>query len=231
MREVDRLLAEESFSDQEIGYRLDAWHVAGVLHGAGADPAARLLAEQLGCELLLLPRGAETYWAWWGSPQRIPFEKVGSAARRLGERASFTLGESRDGMVGFRLSHREARAAANVAVRVDEPVVRASDAMLPALLLRDRDLADLFIDAHLRSLKSQRDWPAIAATLEAYLDAGGAQGAAAAALEVDRHTMRRRIRRIEGLMGRPFDAVRAELEIALRVERLLAAELTGRRHR
>jgi hypothetical protein len=229
IREVERLLAEEPFSHEQIDYRLDAWHVAAIVSGVRADQAARLLAERLGCELLLLPRAAETYWAWWGAPRRLQFDKVESGARRLGHRASFALGECRHGSDGFRLSHREAQMAIDVAVRVAEPVVRAADAMLPALLLRDRGLADLFLDAHLGSLKSQKDWPIISATLRAYFDAGATPGAAAAALQVDRHTIRRRLRRIEGLLERPIDTVRAELEIALRVDRLLTAELTGRR--
>jgi hypothetical protein len=228
-REVERLLAEESFSDQGIGYRLDAWHVAAIVSGVRADQAARLLAEQLGCELLLVPRAAETYWAWWGAPRTIPFDKVESAARGFGDGAAFAIGECRHGISGFRLSHREAQAVTDVVVRVDDPVVRAADALLPALLLRDREMADLFVDAHLGRLKSQKDWPTISATLSAYLDAEAAPGAAAATLDVDRHTIRRRLRRIEELLGRPIGAVRGELEVALRVDRLLAAELTGRR--
>jgi hypothetical protein len=229
IREVERLLAEESFSDQHIDYRLDAWHVGAVVFGHGADQAARLVAEHLGCEMLLLPRGAETYWAWWGGPRRVPFNRLESATQALGDRASFALGECREGRDGFRLSHCEAVVATDVAVRTDAALVRAADTMLPALLLRDRALADLFVDAHLGSLKSQEDWSTIAATLRAYLDAGAAPVAAAGIVGVDRHTMRRRIRRIEGLLERPLGSVRAELEIALRVDRLLAADLAGRR--
>jgi sugar diacid utilization regulator len=228
-REVERLLAEESFSDQQIGYRLDAWHIAGIISGVRADQAARLLAELLGCELLLLPRTAETYWAWWGGPHEIPFDKVESAARRSADGASFAFGECRHGIDGFRLSHCEAQTVTDVVIRVDEPIVRAADAILPALLLRDRGLADLFVDAHLGRLKSQKDWPMLSATLSAYLEAGGALGAAAASLGVDRHTIRRRMQRIEDLQERPIGVVRSELEIALRVDRLLAARLTGRR--
>jgi hypothetical protein len=229
IREVERLLAQESFSDQRIDYRLDAWHVAGIVYGVRADQSARLLAEQLGCELLLLPRAAETYWAWWGGPRRVHFDKLESAAQRLGGRASFALGECRQGRDGFRLSHREAHVATDVVVRTDEPVVRGADAMLPALLLRDRGLADLFVDAHLGALKSQKDWPIISATLRAYLDSGAVLSASAAALKVDRHTIRRRIRRVEELLERPLGTVRAELEIALRVDRLMSADLMGRR--
>lgn len=229
IREVERLLSEESFSDQHIGYRLDAWHIAGIVFGVRADQAARLLAERLGCELLLLPRAAETYWAWWGGPKKVDFEKVEVAARRLGDRASFALGDSRHGRAGFRDSHREARTAIDVLVRIEAPVVRAADALLPAMLLRDRHLASLFVDAHLGALKSQKDWAVISASLWAYFDAGTALGVAAAAMEVDRHTMRRRVRRIEELLGRPLGTAPAELEIALRVDRLLTAEVTGRR--
>ncbi len=223
MREVERLLAAEPFVGEVIDYLLDRWHIAGVVSGPQAEPRARLLAERLGCDLLLLPRAAETHWAWWGRRERIGAPSVMAAIDRLPSGATFALGSCRRGEEGFRLSHREARFSADIAVRTGEPAIRGADAILPALLIRERSTAELFLDAQLGPLKSEKDWPMIADTLRAYLDAGSALGAAAATLGVDRHTVSRRVRRIERLLERPLTEVSAELEIALRVESLIAA--------
>jgi sugar diacid utilization regulator len=231
--EMERLLAGEPFSADAIDYRLDGWHVAGIVSGVKAKQAATVVTERIGCNLLLLPRTAETYWAWWGSRDRSRLRRLEPAAQRLGEEAWFALGKCREGPEGVRLSHREAHFAAEIAVRrgAGAGVVRGAEAILPGLLLRDGDAALLFVDAHLGTLKPQKDWPTIAATIEAYLDAECAPGIAAAALGVDRHTIRRRLQRIEKLMEQPMTAVRAELEIALRMDRLLTEDPRSPRRR
>lgn len=221
--EVERLLAGEPFADEVIRYRLDGWHLAGVVAGVRAEQAIRVVAERLGCELLVVPRGAETFWAWWGGRRRIAFETAEKVVEDVRGRSWFALGECREGRDGFCGSHREARLAADVAVRSgDARVVRGSGAILVAVLLRDRDAAHLFVDSHLGALKELKDWPVMRATLEAYFEAGGTLGGAAAALGVDRHTIRRRLKRIEEAMGRSLSSAWAETEVALRVDRLMA---------
>lgn len=228
--QVERLLAGEPVSAEQIGYRLDAWHIAGVVSGPEADQAARLLAERLGCELLLVSRAAELVWAWWGGPRRIPFAQLDRVAGCLERPVSFAVGESRQGVEGFRLSHREARVACTVAVRQAERLTRCADVMLPGLLLRDGSSADLFLDAYLGGLKAQRDWPSLRETLLAYFDAGASFASAAASLAVDRHTVRRRLRKVEEITERPLSRNRGELEVALRLDRLVGSDLSGRRH-
>ena len=54
-------------------------------------------------------------------------------------------------------------------------------------------------------------------TLRAYFAAERNVSSTAAALGVDRRTVRNRIRAIEDLVGRPLNLIAADLEIALRV--------------
>ena len=57
-------------------------------------------------------------------------------------------------------------------------------------------------------------------TLRAYFDAGFNAATAAAALEVDRHTVQRRLRKVEEALGRLLHTCHAELEVALVLEEL-----------
>src|SRR5262249_14368679 len=57
-------------------------------------------------------------------------------------------------------------------------------------------------------------------TLRAYFAAGFNAATAAAALEVDRHTVQRRLRKVEEALGRLLHSCHAEIEVALRLEEL-----------
>ncbi len=57
-------------------------------------------------------------------------------------------------------------------------------------------------------------------TLRAYFAAGFNAATAAAALEVDRHTVQRRLRKVEEALGRLLHTCHAELEVALSLEEL-----------
>jgi DNA-binding PucR family transcriptional regulator len=57
-------------------------------------------------------------------------------------------------------------------------------------------------------------------TLRAYFAAGFNAATAAAALEIDRHTVQRRLRKVEESLGRLLDSCHAELAVALRLEEL-----------
>jgi hypothetical protein len=224
-RRVERFLAEDSATDLDLDYGLDAWHVAGLATGADAANACRLLAEALGCALLLVPRAAEVQWAWWGGPRRIPFADLGAAAAELTGSFALTVGEPRPGAAGFRDSHREAQLAGAVLARTRARLLRAADALLPALLLRDPDVADLYLSAQLGRLREHREWPSLRETLRSYLRASGNTASAAAALGVDRHTVRRRLDKLERLSERPLRLSQDQLGLALELEDLLAASL------
>lgn len=84
------------------------------------------------------------------------------------------------------------------------------------LSVLDPDLARGFADALLAPLRAE---PALLTSLRAYLAAGGRLEEAARDLDVHRHTLRTRVRRVADLLGRDLDdpGVRAELWVALAV--------------
>lgn len=225
-REVERLLAGDPPHDLQLDYRLEhRWHIAAVVSGGGAKQAAERIAASLGCELLSIPRSADTYWAWWGSSAAIEFARLSSAAHR--EKASFrvAVGEARSGVDGFRRSHREAQLAAAVMIRGSDRITRCLEVMLPAALLEQPEVAELYVSAQLGPLRAQRDWPALREALAGYFSAKGNLASAAAAIGVDRHTVRRRLRKVEQALGTPIENRYAELEVALRLEELASAIL------
>jgi hypothetical protein len=214
---VERLLAGGSADDTGLDYDLGAWHLGLIAVGPGAEPLLRRLAERLGARLLLVPRGAETAWAWLGSARPVAFEELGrcvAAAADAG--ASVAVGESRQGIEGWRLTHREARTALEMAR--PRSLTRCADVVLLAATLRDRELARILVDLYLGPLASRRDWDALRETLRAYYATDCNAASAAASLGVDRQTVRRRLRRVEELIGRNLDGCRVEMEMALRVE-------------
>jgi DNA-binding PucR family transcriptional regulator len=75
-------------------------------------------------------------------------------------------------------------------------------------------LAGILVELYLGPLASRRDGDPLRETLRAYY----AADCNAASLGVDRQTVRRRLRKVEKLLGRKLDRCRVEMEMALRME-------------
>ena len=132
------------------------------------------------------------------------------------------VGEPREGIHGWRRTHREAQAALIVA-QIERPrLTRYSDVALLAEALRGNVSGPSLVDRYLKPLDRRRDGDGLRETLRAYLDRDCNAASAAAALGVDRHTVQRRLRRVEMAVGESVSARRAELEVALRLEQLTA---------
>jgi hypothetical protein len=205
-----------------LDYELNAWHVGLILTGDGALAAARVLAERFGSRLLEVSRDEEIVWAWLGSdrpPSMADLERL--LAERMPAPVSVASGEPRQGLDGWRLTHREAQVALQVMLLRPQRLVRGSDVVLLAGMLRDPTLARVLLDSYLAPL---RDEPALIDTLRAYFAAGGNAAAAAVELGVTRHTVQRRIRAVEQRLGRMLHTCQAEVEVALRIEELHSYE-------
>jgi hypothetical protein len=218
---VKGLLAGELVDRSELGYDLDAHHLALMAKGEEAPQAMRLLAGQLDRRLLAVRREEEDAWACWlGGSQPLEAE---AALRALGEipldRVFVTVGEPGEGLAGWRFSHRQAKAALPVAERRRRHVVRYADVALLASILRD-DLATTSLRRlYLEPLEAARDGGESAReTLRAYFAAERNISSTAAALGVDRRTVTNRIRAIEDLFGRPLRDFALEIEIALQLD-------------
>ncbi|HKT84228.1 MAG TPA: helix-turn-helix domain-containing protein, partial [Solirubrobacterales bacterium] len=86
---------------------------------------------------------------------------------------------------------------------------------------RDELLAKSLYETYLAPLDEGSDSGlGLRETLRAYFDAGFNAATAAAALEVDRHTVQRRLRKVEEALGRLLHSCHAELEVALVLEEL-----------
>jgi PucR C-terminal helix-turn-helix domain/GGDEF-like domain len=219
---VQRLLDGGTVATEDLGYELDAWHVGVIVSGADGELAARALAAGLGCQALIIPRGEGIVWAWLGRrrpPQPVDPDRL--QAIGVPERASLAIGEPRRGLSGWRLTHREAQAAFEVMLRRPQRLTRSSDVLLLAAVLRDEALAKSLRETYLVPLDCQGSSGAVLReTLRAYFAAGFNAATAAAALEVDRHTVQRRLRKVEQTLDRLLHRCHAELEVALRLEEI-----------
>jgi hypothetical protein len=218
---VKSLLAGEQVDHSQLGYDLDAHHLALMAKGEGAPEAMRALAAMLDRRLLAISREEESIWACWlGGRRRLDTEQ---ALRALGEislgRVFVTVGEPGEGLAGWRFSHRQAKAALPIAERRGQAVVRYADVALLASILRDDLVASSLHQLYLEPLERARDGGEVGReTLRAYFAAERNISSTAAALGVDRRTVTNRIRAIEDLFGRPLKEFATELETALRLD-------------
>ena len=215
---VKRLVAGELVDHSALGYELDAHHLAVVARGEGAQEAMRALAGRLDRNLLAVDREEEPVWACWlGGRTPLAAEQ---ALRALGEAdlepICVAVGEPGEGLSGWRLSHRQAKAALPIAERREQAVLRYADVALLASILRDDLAATSLRQLYLEPLEGARDGGKVAReTLRAYFAAERNVSSTAAVLGVDRRTVTNRIRAIEDLCGRPLKDFATELETAL----------------
>jgi DNA-binding PucR family transcriptional regulator len=219
---VRRLLEGELVDAAELRYDFSAHHLAAIAAGPGAQEALRELAKALDCRPLLVPREEGTVWAWLGSRKRTEPEDVEHLiAATWPAGVTLALGEPGEGMGGWRLTHRQARAALPIALRRPEPVVRYADVALLASMLEDELLATSLRQLYLAPLAQERDGgQALRKTLRAYFEAERNVSSAAAALGVNRQTVVNRLRAIEERFERPLNSCAAEVEAALDLEDL-----------
>jgi PucR-like helix-turn-helix protein/diguanylate cyclase with GGDEF domain len=217
---VERLLAGELVDASQLPYDLDAHHLAVIGSGLGAEEAIRDLASALDRHILALPRREGVLWAWLGGRQAFDLDEL---RQRLpadpGTQATLAIGEPGLGLVGWRLSHRQARAAHRVALRERAVVVRYSEVALLAAMLQD-DLASASLrQLYLDPLEGVRDGgQVLRETLRAYFAARRNVSSTAAALGVNRQTIANRVRTVEQRLGRSIDTCSVEIEVALRLE-------------
>jgi hypothetical protein len=217
---VKRLLAGELVDTADLGYDLDAHHLALMAKGDGAEEAMRDLAGRLDRRLLMVQREEELKWACWLGGGELP---AAAALRALAELAPagvfVSVGEPAEGLAGWRFSHLQAKAALPVAERRGQPVLRYADVAVLASIANDDLLARSLRQLYLVPLERARDGgKAARETLRAYFEAERNISSTAALLGVDRRTVRNRLRSAEELLGRPLRGSLADLEIALRLD-------------
>lgn len=219
---VRKLLDGELVDTGELDYEFDAWHVGALAVGKSAAAAVRELAGRLDRRLLLVCGGEGPVWAWFGSRREVdPLELQQRIASDWTSDVVLALGEPADGLAGWRLTHRQARAAFPVALRSPDRFVRYANVALLASMLKDDLLATSLHEIYIAPLAAERDGgQAMRETLRAYFTAERNASSAAAALGVNRRTVTSRLRAVEERLERPLSTCAAEMEAALRLEDL-----------
>jgi hypothetical protein len=218
---VKSLLGGELVDHSELGYDLDAHHLALMAKGERSPEAMRALSEQLDRRLLAVCREEESIWACWlGGRNPLDVERAVRALEEISlDRVFVTVGEPAEGPSGWRLSHRQAKAALPIAERRGQPILRYRDVALQASILRDDLVASSLHQLYLEPLERARDGGKMAReTLRAYFSAERNVSSTAAVLGVDRRTVTNRIRATEDLFGRPLKDFATDLETALRLD-------------
>lgn len=218
---VKSLLGGELVDHSEIEYDFDGHHLALMAKGEGAEELMREVANRLDRRLLAVQREEEAKWAGWlGGRRELGADEALRILREISPTGAFvTVGEPAEGLAGWRFSHLQAKAALAIAERRREPMVRYADVAVLASILRDDLVADSLRRLYLEPLAQSRDNGKVAReTLRAYFEAERNISSTAAALGVDRRTVRNRLSAIEGLLGRPLRGSMADLEIALRLD-------------
>jgi DNA-binding PucR family transcriptional regulator len=214
-------------AERILGYALDGPHVAALFwsddgalaDAAGLDREITRLAEHLGCPRppLVVPLPTNTVGAWF--PRRSPavpqWPESTDTALRL------AIGNPASGPDGFRLTHRQARAALAVAEFADAEHRRAVTAWSVvgpvALMCADRDQLAVWVQATLGGLAAADEgMERLRETLLLFLGNRSFTNTAKAQ-HLHKNTIQYRVKRAEDALGRPLEEHRDDIELALRV--------------
>jgi PucR C-terminal helix-turn-helix domain/GGDEF-like domain len=215
------LLHEEIRVTELDGYVLDRWHIGLVTESAVPKVGLLRLAESLGGQPLLVDSRRGQRWAWIGKSEPMAAARVEAALMgAFQHRAAFGLGEPRRGLSGWRLTHTEARIAAELPDNGGRPVTRLRDHVLEAAVLGgNRVFAECLLATYVEPLEREASKSVVDLhrTVCAYLRSGQNAKSAAQHLGIDRHTVLRRVRKVEELVGEKVEDCFAQLDTALRI--------------
>ncbi|HYJ22385.1 MAG TPA: helix-turn-helix domain-containing protein [Solirubrobacterales bacterium] len=217
-----RLLKSGSADSNGLDYRMDACHVGLIVVGRRGALTCRYLAEQLGCDLLLAPDAEDTVWAWLGARRQIEVAEIERALEEDVASLAVAVGEPREGSHGWRLTHLEAQSALPVAHLEGPGLVRYSSVALLASALCDVATGRSLIERYLKPLERYRDAEDLRRTLRVYFELHCNAVSTASSLAVNRHTVQRRLKRVEEAIGEPAAARQTEFQVVLRLEDLTA---------
>lgn len=218
---IERLIGGEALDATDLGYDFNGWHLGAIAKGPGALVALKALARSLDRRLLAVERDGQAVWAWLGGREPVQPDEVDPVIADWPPEVRLALGESAEGPTGWRLTHRQARAALPIALHGSDPFVRYADVALLASILRDDLLATSLRELYLKPLERERDGgETLRETLRAYFACERNVSSAAAMLGVQRHTVSNRLRVVEERVHRSLGNVIDEFDAALRIEEL-----------
>jgi len=215
-----------------LGYDLGASHLVVLLPAVPEGAAAQLLVGLRAAsgvqQSLLHPLSMSSTAVWLGAVGSWTPAMTG-ALRDVLERTGVEscLSEPQLGVPGFRAALTQAQEVEQVRRawgRASAPLVlQHADVRLEVLLLRDLDSARAFVRAELGPLaEDTHEATRLRETLEASFRYGS-HVAAAEHLQLHEHTVRNRLHKAEQQLGHAVQDRRPELQVALRLLRLLGA--------
>jgi hypothetical protein len=217
---IESLLAGDRVDGSELGYDFDQNHLGVIASAASATDLLRELGRRLDRQVLVVNRSDHEVWAWFGGRNQLRREDLDQALVRFWPKAgSLALGECQAGQAGWRLTYRQAMRAWHSATR-SRGIVRYREVALSSAILENEDLVAFLRRSYLVPLmggRGGRQSP-LRETLRAYFKTGGNISSTAAALSVNRQTVKNRLHQVENRLGERISDCRVELECALRLE-------------
>jgi DNA-binding PucR family transcriptional regulator len=227
-------------TEASLGYRLGQTHLGLLLWfdrelgpGEGLltlEKLATRMAAALDGLHLSVPADSDSVQVWIGLPNADCDESI---ARTVGAvldaapepRPRAAMGRPAPGITGFRSSHRQARAARQVAVaagRRSGLVTDYAEVGAIALLCADVAATRTWVQDTLGGLAADDEaTERLRETVRVFLHLGSSHTAAAEKLNLHKNSVVYRISRAEAARGRPLRSDRADVELALRAAHLL----------
>lgn len=223
---VEKLLAGSIGRDVEIDYPLEGWHIGVIIRGPKADQAILRVGNTLGRLVLCVPAGdPDTFWAWIGGSRPLKAENLDSVlSKHLPDGVSVALGEPRNGLDGWRQTHREAQLALRVALYRPRRITKCRHVLLLAAMVQDQHVAAALIETYLVPLEGRADQgQTLRRTLRAYFKTGQNAASTAVVLKIGRHTVERHLKAVELRVGQNLDVCGTQVRVALWAEDLMGA--------
>lgn len=216
-----------------LAYPFDGHHVAVLLPGMPEADATRLALSVRSATkanyLLVHPLSLSSTIMWFCrlDPWRNSgLEALRSVLTKQGELAA--ISSPGRGVEGFRRCKEQAEQAEQIRSARGEdagpPVISYADVDLEILLTQNNELARSFVETELGILAEDTlEAARLRTTMEASFRLGS-HVATAKQLQLHEHTVRNRLQRAEEILGSSFQQRRTELQVALRLLPLLAAD-------
>lgn len=214
---VVRLLRGELRFAADFAYDFHGRHLGAIATGPQAADAIGVVGEAAKSQSLVVRPGELSAWAWFRVGEDVDWPALEHAtAGELPNSVAVAVGEPHGGVIGWRRTHLEARAALELAVHRPGQLARYGRNELQVAVMNNELLRDSLRDSYLVPLSSgNRGATALKQTVRAYLETGHNASSAAATLGVSRQTVNARVRTAEELLGRPLMKCASAVEVAL----------------
>ncbi|HEX3238518.1 MAG TPA: helix-turn-helix domain-containing protein [Solirubrobacterales bacterium] len=214
---ITRILEGEFPERFDLDYDFSATHVAMVVVGPDARSSIRDLAQALDGRVLFAQADRQSTWFWIGRRKGIRREQLAATLKVLPE-TGFRLGvgEPGDGLAGWRMSHKQAKAALPIALRGASTSAIYGDVCIQASIVAEPLLADTLHAMYVRPLIQSRNGHTYVETLRRYFAADRNAASTAESLGVSRQTVASRLQAVEGILGCPLPTCADTVAAALR---------------